>query len=453
MAAPEGVTADEHLPADEQCPTPAGARPECTGALRWGLLALAVWGAAWLAVLAVVLDIARAQGHEALRLGAAPLVGRADVHVDLRLLLPIAVGGVLVLVLPRIAAHLRWRSLLLVVVLLAIAWVVAINMTRTNGLTRPVGRDDEYLVDVQEVGSVPDFLSTYPERIDEHSVHVRSHPPGFLVLLKGMDEVGLGGRGWAAALMVVGGTAGLASVLVGTREVAGEQAARRAAPFLVLAPAALWIGSTADALYAAVGATAVALVLVGSGRVGRAGWGLALGGGLLLGLCLTFSYGLWLLGLVALPTLVRRARWDLVPVIAVGALLPVATLWLAGFDYLAAFDATRGEVEESVQSTRPFALFLVLNLVVLGIACGPAVVAGVARLRDRASWSLVGGALLAVAVADLSGLSKGEVERIWLPFTLWILVAGSAHRPPARAWLIAQVAFAIGIQVLARTGW
>ena len=76
-----------------------------------------------------------------------------------------------------------------------------------------------------------------------------------------------------------------------------------------------------------------------------------------------------------------------------------------------------------------------------------------ARLRDQATWLLVGGALLAVAFADLSGLSKGEVERIWLPFAVWIVVAASAHRPPARTWLALQVGLAVAVQVLTRTGW
>ncbi|CAM5268894.1 hypothetical protein STENM223S_01006 [Streptomyces tendae] len=34
---------------------------------------------------------------------------------------------------------------------------------------------------------------------------------------------------------------------------------------------------------------------------------------------------------------------------------------------------------------------------------------------------LVAAALLALLAADLSGMSKAETERIWLPFALWIL--------------------------------
>jgi hypothetical protein len=34
-------------------------------------------------------------------------------------------------------------------------------------------------------------------------------------------------------------------------------------------------------------------------------------------------------------------------------------------------------------------------------------------------------ALLTIAFADFSGLSKAEVERIWLPFAGWLLPATS----------------------------
>ncbi|MFE5392963.1 hypothetical protein ACFQ9U_00165 [Streptomyces sp. NPDC056568] len=39
--------------------------------------------------------------------------------------------------------------------------------------------------------------------------------------------------------------------------------------------------------------------------------------------------------------------------------------------------------------------------------------------------------LLVLLVADLSGLSKAETERIWLPFTLWL--------PAAHAFLVRPV--------------
>ncbi|MEW1589057.1 hypothetical protein AB0283_26850, partial [Micromonospora vinacea] len=58
-------------------------------------------------------------------------------------------------------------------------------------------------------------------------------------------------------------------------------------------------------------------------------------------------------------------------------------------------------------------------------------------------------AVLAVVAADLSGLSKAEVERIWLPFVVWLLVA-AAHLPPAaqRLWLAGQVLTALAVSHL-----
>jgi methylthioxylose transferase len=62
--------------------------------------------------------------------------------------------------------------------------------------------------------------------------------------------------------------------------------------------------------------------------------------------------------------------------------------------------------------------------------------------------------LLAIAAADLSGLSKAEVERIWLPFTVW-LMAGVAllPAPSRRFWLATQAAVALLINHLLLTTW
>ena len=101
---------------------------------------------------------------------------------------------------------------------------------------------------------------------------------------------------------------------------------------------------------------------------------------------------------------------------------------VAGFDWLAGLEATRTAYLAGVAPERPDRYFIVANLVVFAVAVGPAAVAGVVWLRDRAAWWLVGGALAGVLAADLSTMSKGEVERIWLPAVPFVVLATSAIR-------------------------
>ena len=58
---------------------------------------------------------------------------------------------------------------------------------------------------------------------------------------------------------------------------------------------------------------------------------------------------------------------------------------------------------------------------------------------------------------DFSGLSKGEVERIWLPFMPWISVAviGLVRRWPrdASRWLAAQAGLTIVLQATIAWPW
>ena len=74
-------------------------------------------------------------------------------------------------------------------------------------------------------------------------------------------------------------------------------------------------------------------------------------------------------------------------------------------------------------------------------------------------WLLVGGALVVVALADLSGMSKAEVERIWLPFVPWVLLATAPlaatriRSGALRTWLCAQAAVAIAVQAAVRSPW
>jgi hypothetical protein len=131
-------------------------------------------------------------------------------------------------------------------------------------------------------------------------------------------------------------------------------------------------------------------------------------------------------------------------------------VWVAtGFWWLDGLGATRVEYWRGVASHRPATYFAVVgNPGALALATGPAVAAGLAAVRrwqPRAAL-LPLAALAAVATADLSLMSKAEVERIWLLFMPW-LAAGTAALPgPRRRWLVAQVALAVGLHLGLRGG-
>ena len=103
-------------------------------------------------------------------------------------------------------------------------------------------------------------------------------------------------------------------------------------------------------------------------------------------------------------------------------------------------------------------IFLLADLAAFALAIGPAGSVAIAWLRDRRVWLLVGGAIVAIAAADLSGMSKAEVERIWLPFVPWVILATSAfaasrRERSVRFWLGLQAASAVVIQLAVRSPW
>ncbi|MGH8992072.1 MAG: hypothetical protein ACRDZ7_11215, partial [Acidimicrobiia bacterium] len=145
-----------------------------------------------------------------------------------------------------------------------------------------------------------------------------------------------------------------------------------------------------------------------------------------------------------------------------GAALAVAVAFAAaGFWWFDGLAATRAAYVTGVAGRRPYGYFLVANLAAFAVVVGPATAAALTRGRAggagdgsaaRGLGLLVGGAALAVVVADLSGLSKAEVERIWLPFVPWVLLA-TARLGRSRAWLGLQAGVALAIAVSVRTPW
>jgi len=433
-----------------------------SGSALRGAVAVAVVAAAYGGAVLIGQALAR-HGYE-LRLGTAvPLSGKLDVRFSARTLLPVLVAVLAVVLLPISADRLPWRWLLAVSSLTAAAW--AISLALVDGVSRlssPIATEAEYLHDVPEVDGLRDFLATFTEHIVivvgsgqfNWTTHVSGHPPGALLSFVLLERLGLGGPGWAAALCIAAGASATAAVLVTLRAVVSEQAARRAAPFLATAPAAIWIATSADGWFRGVSAWGITLLALAAGREGWRGDVFAACGGLVLGGALFLSYGLVLLAPVALAVVLVRRRFRPLVVGAVAVALVVAGFAALGFWWLDGLTQTRIRYDQGSASARPYLYFLVANLAVLGLAIGPAGVAALARLRRGALAWLPWAALVGLLIADVSGLSKSEVERIWLPWMPWLLAA-TALLPAERRrwWLAAQLALGLLVQTLVRTNW
>jgi hypothetical protein len=406
--------------------------------------------AAWAAVAAVgiVVGGALCARHFAFHTNAAPFHGYWELDLNGGALLPIAFAAVVVAIGPAIADRLAWRGLLAAAAAGALGWSVALAVTvGGHGLTAPLAGSDEYLAGVRLVDG--HFLRAFTDALVRYPVHVKGHPPGFVLILWALDRIGLGGPGWAAILIVVAAASAVPAVLLTVRATAGETAARRLAPFLVLTPAAVWMATSGDAFFTGAGAWAVWATVAATRRRHAVVAGLLWAGVLLL------SYGLVLLAPVAVGVVWWRRRFDillLTGLVSVAALLAVGVG--TGFWWPAGLAATRRAYLGGYAPGRAAWVFVWLNLGALAIALGPAVVPALRRLRATPPSLLVGGALVGLAVADLSLLAKGEVERIWLPWTPWVLVATVALPLVARRrWLAAQAATGIAVQLALRSPW
>ena len=411
--------------------------------------ALAIW--VTVALGGVVVGGAITAHHPEFLLDAAPFAGRWHAVVRPQLAIAVAVGAGVALVGPALAATLRWRALLFVTAMASFTWAIAVATTvGWHGVTAPMYEHGGYLEGLRAIGSPGHFLRTFTATWMRYPTHIKGHPPGFVLLLWLLDHVGLAGATWSALLVVAVGASASAAVLLVARDVAGEPVARAAAPFVVLAPAAVWLATSADALFAGVVAWAVvATVAATRSRP----WAIA--AGLLWAGTLLLSYGLVLAAPIAVAVLVHRRRVDIAIIVGATAVAVLVAFGLGtGFWWPAGLAATRRAYWAGVASQRSAWVFVWWNVSALAFALGPAIAPAFARLRRNGVTLLVGSAVGALVVADLTLLSKAEVERIWLPWVPWALLATAClPRAGRRTWLAAQAATGIGLQVALRSPW
>ncbi|MFJ3659906.1 hypothetical protein ACIPPM_05485 [Streptomyces sp. NPDC090119] len=372
---------------------------------------------------------------------------------------------------PALAARLPWRALPWVTWAASAAWIFSLALIDGwhDGIATRLTTANEYLQVIDRFHDIPATLRGFEDHIlagapGNWPAHVAGHPPAATVTFVLLDRIGLGGGGWAGTWCVVLGASASAAVLVALRALTDERLARRATPFLVLAPAAVWMGASADAYFAAVAAWTLACLALALTRRSLP-WATA--SGLLAGLTCYLSYGLTLIALIGLAVLVLaradlRARPLLVlPFLAGLAVTPVV-FGLLGFNWWTAYHLLVTRYYQGVGGTRPYGYWIWANLACAAIITGPATAAALPRTADslvhrtdRPATRLaliVAAALAALLIADLSGMSKAETERIWLPFAVWLLPA-CALLPRPRAWLAAQAILAVLINSLLLTGW
>ncbi|OUD02266.1 hypothetical protein [Streptomyces swartbergensis] len=377
---------------------------------------------------------------------------------------------------PTLAARLPWRTLLPLTWGAAMAWIFSLALIDGwgRGIARRLTTRYEYLQVIDRFDDIPAALRDFTHHIlldspDNWPAHIAGHPPAATLTFVLLDRIGLRGGGWAGMWCITVGATACVAVLITIRALADETLARRAAPFLVLAPAAVWMGTSADAYFAAVAAWAVALLAL---AVTRRSLSWAGASGLLFGLTCYLSYGLTLVALIAAAVLVlgrhgiREHPALLVPLLAGLAVVPAA-FTLAGFDWWEAYHLLVTRYHQGAGGTRPYGYWVWANLACTVLITGLATAAGLRRtgtalLSRRADTPhgaaeprlafLVSAALLALLVADLSGMSKAETERIWLPFAVWLLPSCALLSRP-RAWLTAQAVLALLLNHLLVTGW
>jgi methylthioxylose transferase len=393
--------------------------------------------------------------------GEYPILGTLLPRVS-----PMSAAAVLVAVAvvvwgPGLAARLRWRSLLAVGYLGSVAWILTLSLVDgwRRGLAQPM---HDY---VGTAGNLPDlgaFVRGFSSRIlDVWPTHVSAHPPGATLVFAWLDRLGLPGTSAAAVFCVL--LVGLIAVAVPVTVAAlgRPDLARAALPFVVLMPGALWLGVSGDAMFAAVTASGIALLALGTRHTGWRFAALSAAAGVVLGFGIFLSYGLLLMAPVALAVVLVSRRWTALVWAVPAALAVAATFALAGFWWLEGYHLVVERYSTGIASVRPYWYWIWANLACLVLVVGPATAAGLRRaapdfltFRPTPVVALVRGAALAVLTADVSGLSKAEVERIWLPFAVWLVLAAAllpaAHR---RWWLAAQAATALVVGHVLLTAW
>ncbi len=424
----------------------------------FGAIALLGWAGLWL--------VSKIWGEtlhpERMLVFAPPLTAIWHRQLNISIVPMLILGGACAFGLPKLADRLRFSQAVVsgAVATFGFSCVLVLNQG-WEGFIAGVNDSTGYLFVIPRVHGVRRFLHDYVSQVLGHhmSTHAQGHPPGMVLVAWGLNQLGWRGPRLLAVFVVAGGALAVAGVIVTLRIVAGERLARAALPFVAVSPACVWIASSADAFFAAVAAWTLAAVAAAVVTSGRRSYVYATFAGVLYFVALMLSYGLAVFVVPIVALCIWRRRFVVLLIVGAVTIIAMLALRTTGFWWFDGLRATKRVYYETIALERPYRYFVIANIAILGIVIGPMGAVGLAWLRDRRAWLVVGSVAVAVAVADISGLSKAEVERIWLPFSLFLLGAcaglwrGRNSLRSAQWALAMQLGFAIWIQTSLTTLW
>lgn len=420
--------------------------------------------ARWLAVVSAGLLLTWLAVESGARLGtaSAPFLGRYRLEISpLSLVAPAVAGAVLFAAMRGRLETMPWWMLRIGSAVGLFAWAVSLALVDgIDGLTRSL-TPDSYLGDVNEVGDDPlDYLRTFTSRSAEHTTATRGHPPAPVLLLWALQRAGVTGHFGMALFVAAVGALAVPLVLSAVRDVSGEVAARRFAPVLILAPYAVWLAVSMDAVVLTI---AAAMTVSGLRATRHRGWRAAcwaILAGLLVGVAALFAYAAAWLGLSIVGIYFARRRAALNLFSGLGAVAPILLVSAAGFNWTDGLATAYADFAQHIEPDRSAVWWGMISICALLLAAGPPLYASLRKLRNTPGWPFLMGAASAIVFSVSTGLARGGVEHAWLPFFPWLTVAAIAPEEqggdpvPSPLLLVAVGALtAIVIEAVLLTPW
>ncbi len=421
--------------------------------LLLGALALAV---GWTAIGLLV----ERSGH-VLGTATPPFVMGWSPRVDLWALVAAAALGALVAGGPALL-RLPRTTYIMSVTAAALGSALAVNAARTGthgwdaifttGAGGSFEAKNEYLPGLPALSyGSRFFLDRFAELVPALPVNVAGHPPG-LLLFAHVTTLTTPAR---FAALCIGAAAACAPLTYALGRGLGQDArtARTAGLLAAAAPGLLLFGTTsADAVYAALGVAAAALLV-------RPSWRGRWAGAVVLAIAAFCSWALLAVGAFAVLVAWQREGPRSAARLAVVCALPFLVLnaFLAaayGYDPIGTLRATEAVYRRSLAEVRPY-WFWVFGSPIAWMVCTGLPLSGgwlvAARRRDPGAVALAA----VVAIASILAFTKAETERIWLPFIPLACAAAATVIPPhrLRAVLLVLAAQTLLTQLLFETVW